>query len=37
MNYGVVNFDNLGSAVLTVFEVLTIFGWSNIMQNVNIL
>lgn len=34
MSYGVVNFDHLGYAILTIFNVLTIYGWSNIMQNV---
>lgn len=37
LNYDIVNFDNIGTSLLTVFQVLTIEGWSNIMYNVSYL
>jgi len=36
MNYGVVNFDNIFAATLSVFQSLTRQGWSQIMYNVNL-
>lgn len=35
IQYGVINFDNIGRAILSVFEVLTLSGWSYIMYIVN--
>lgn len=31
-NYGITNFDNLGSAYLTIFQCTTLEGWSDIMN-----
>lgn len=32
LNYGINNFDNIGSAFITIFQCTTLDGWSNIMQ-----
>ena len=32
LNYGITNFDNLGSAYLTIFQCTTLEGWSHIMN-----
>ena len=31
--YGIIGFDNFGQALLTVFQVCTLEGWSNLMYN----
>ena len=31
LNYGVTNFDNIGSAFLTIFQCITMEGWTSIM------
>lgn len=31
-NYGITNFDNLGSAYLTIFQCTTLEGWADIMN-----
>ena len=33
-NYGVTNFDNFGYAVLSLFQVVTLEGWSDIMYKI---
>ena len=33
-NYGITNFDNILFAVLTVFQCITMEGWSEILYNV---
>jgi hypothetical protein len=32
--YGVVTFDNLGRSILSIFQVLTLEGWTAMMYNV---
>lgn len=34
-NNGITNFDNFGLAMLTVFQCITLEGWTNVMYNVN--
>ena len=31
LNYGVTNFDNLGSAFITIFQCITMEGWTTVM------
>ena len=31
MNYGVTNFDNIGKALITIFQCITMEGWTSIM------
>lgn len=31
LNYGVTNFDNIGNAFLTIFQCITMEGWTSIM------
>lgn len=33
MMYNLINFDNVGKALLTVFQCLTLEGWVDIMNN----
>ena len=33
LQYGKINFDNIGNALLTVFQCLTLEGWVNVMNN----
>ena len=33
LHYGRINFDNIGNALLTVFQCLTLEGWADIMNN----
>ena len=32
LNYGITNFDNVGSAFLTIFQCITMEGWTKIMN-----
>ena len=32
LNYGITNFDNIGSAFLTIFQCITLEGWTKIMN-----
>ncbi|KAG8186903.1 hypothetical protein JTE90_022871 [Oedothorax gibbosus] len=34
-NHGIINFDNFGQAMLTVFQCVTNEGWTNVLYNVN--
>ena len=34
-NNGITNFDNFGLAMLTVFQCITLEGWTNVMYNVS--
>ena len=34
-NYGITNFDNFGLAMLTVFQCITMEGWTNVLYNVS--
>ncbi|GFY44051.1 voltage-dependent calcium channel type D subunit alpha-1, partial [Trichonephila inaurata madagascariensis] len=34
-NYGIINFDNFGLAMLTVFQCVTNEGWTNVLYNVS--
>lgn len=34
-NYGITNFDNFGLAMLTVFQCITLEGWTDVLYNVN--
>ena len=34
-NYGIVSFDNIGLAMLTVFTVITMSSWTSVMYYVN--
>ena len=34
-NKGITNFDNFGLAMLTVFQCITMEGWTNVMYNVS--
>lgn len=36
-NYGITNFDNILFAVLTVFQCITMEGWTDILYNVSIM
>ena len=36
ISYGIATFDNIGKSLLTVFQVLTMSGWSTLMYNVRI-
>ena len=36
-NYGITSFDNIGYAMLTVFQCITMEGWTTMMYYVNIL
>ncbi|KOB68651.1 Uncharacterized protein OBRU01_18017, partial [Operophtera brumata] len=36
-NYGITNFDNIGYAMLTVFQCITLEGWTDIMYSVSIM
>lgn len=33
-NYGITNFDNFGLAMLTVFQCITLEGWTGVLYNV---
>jgi len=33
INYGITTFDNLGTSILTIFQVITLEGWVSIMYN----
>lgn len=33
INYGILSFDNIGVAVLSIFRVITLEGWSGFMYN----
>lgn len=33
-NYGITNFDNFGLAMLTVFQCITLEGWTEVLYNV---
>lgn len=33
-NYGITNFDNFGLAMLTVFQCVTLEGWTDVLYNV---
>lgn len=35
-NSGITNFDNFGLAMLTVFQCITLEGWTDVLYNVNI-
>lgn len=34
-NKGITNFDNFGLSMLTVFQCITLEGWTNVMYNVS--
>ena len=34
-NFGITNFDNFGLAMLTVFQCVTLEGWTDVMYNVS--
>ncbi|CAG5115977.1 unnamed protein product, partial [Candidula unifasciata] len=34
-NYGITNFDNFGLAMLTVFQCITMEGWTNVLYDIN--
>lgn len=34
-NYGITNFDNFGLAMLTVFQCVTLEGWTSVLYNVS--
>lgn len=36
-NYGITNFDNFGLSMLTVFQCITLEGWTDVLYNVNIM
>lgn len=36
-NFGITNFDNFGLSMLTVFQCITLEGWTDVMYNVSIL
>jgi hypothetical protein len=36
INYGITTFDNLGAGMLTIFQVITLEGWTGIMYNVSV-
>jgi len=33
-NFGITNFDNFGLAMLTVFQCITLEGWTDVLYNV---
>lgn len=33
-NFGITNFDNFGLAMLTVFQCITLEGWTDVMYNI---
>lgn len=35
-NYGITNFDNFGLAMLTVFQCITLEGWTEVLYNVRL-
>lgn len=35
-NSGITNFDNFGLSMLTVFQCITLEGWTDVLYNVNI-
>lgn len=35
-NYGITNFDNFGLSMLTVFQCITLEGWTDVLYNVNL-
>lgn len=35
-NFGITNFDNFGLSMLTVFQCITLEGWTDVMYNVSI-
>ena len=35
-NHGITNFDNFGLAMLTVFQCVTLEGWSDVLYNVSV-
>lgn len=34
-NYGITNFDNFGLSMLTVFQCITLEGWTDVLYNVS--
>jgi hypothetical protein len=36
INYGITTFDNIGIGMITIFQVITLEGWTVIMYNVRI-
>jgi hypothetical protein len=36
-NYGITSFDNIGFAMLTVFQCITMEGWTNVLYYVSVL
>jgi hypothetical protein len=36
INYGITTFDNIGIGVITIFQSITLEGWTPIMYNVKI-
>lgn len=34
-NFGITNFDNFGLAMLTVFQCITLEGWTEVLYNVS--
>lgn len=34
-NFGITNFDNFGLSMLTVFQCITLEGWTDVMYNVS--
>lgn len=36
-NQGITNFDNFGLAMLTVFQCITLEGWTDVLYSVNLL
>lgn len=35
-NWGITNFDNFGLAMLTVFQCITLEGWTDVLYNVSV-
>ena len=33
IDYGITNFDNLGAGIVTIFQMITLEGWTKIMYN----
>lgn len=33
LDWGILSFDNLGSALITVFQIVTLEGWTKLMYN----
>ena len=36
-NFGITNFDNIGLAMLTVFQCVTMEGWTDMLYNVSLI